>query len=93
METELMFCSMHSNPGESSEDDSSLEDKTASNTTEDHTSLGKPGHEVEETRPATEDGDEDNDECCDSSHVLYLCSTSWSSIRYMGLGNLWIVLQ
>ena len=38
-----------------SENDGGLEDKTAGDATEDHTGLGKAGHEVEQTWPATEE--------------------------------------
>ena len=68
---------------DSSEDDWGLEHKAACDATEDYSSLGKASHEVEETRPSTEEWDEDNDEGGDPGHVLQL----WPRPDHTGGGN------
>ena len=57
---------------EGPEDDGGLEHEAARDTAEHHPGLSEASHEVQETRPATEDGDEHDDEGGDPSHVLQL---------------------
>ena len=57
---------------EGPEDDRGLEHEAARHAAQHHPGLGEPGHEVKQTRPAAEDGDEHDDEGGDPRHVLQL---------------------
>ena len=70
IEPQLVSCDHQTR--DCSENDGGLKDKAASDAAEDHSSLGKAGHEVQQTRPAAEEWDEDYDEGGNSGHVLQL---------------------
>ena len=72
VETEVEIGASDGERGDGPDDDAGLEHQAARHTAKHHPSLCKASHEVEEAGPAAEDGDEDNDECCDPGHVLQL---------------------
>ena len=79
-ELELIFCDNDKN--EASKNDSRLKHQTTGNTTENHSCFCKASHEVEKTRPATEDWDEYDNKSCDPGHVFQLSSGSNMSILW-----------
>ena len=72
VQTELQPRPGDGEAGEGPQDEAGLEDEAARHAAQHDASLGKARHEVEETRPAAEDGDEDDDEGGDPRHVLQL---------------------
>ena len=72
VETEVEVGAGDGEGGDGPDDDAGLEHQAARDTAKHNPSLCKASHEVEKAGPATEDGDEDNDESCDPGHVLQL---------------------
>ena len=72
VEAELELSPGDCQADEGPEDDRGLEHEAARNAAQNHPGLGEAGHEVKQARPATEDGNEHNDEGGDPGHVLQL---------------------
>ena len=72
VQTEVQLGPVDGEVGEGPDDEAGLEDEAARHAAQHDAGLGKARHEVEETRPPAEDGDEDDDAGGDPGHVLQL---------------------